>query len=71
MSKKLTDRQFVKEFTRVAARTLAKFPPQERIARLKSAERRLSRICGASSTSSNTLESRQTPLAARSLHEGH
>lgn len=67
--KKPTDKQFLREFTKMATKDLAKFLPEERLARLRSAERRLSKICGASSTSSHTAESRQSSLVARSRHE--
>lgn len=66
---KPTDEQFVREFARMVTEDLAKFSPEERMARLRAAERRLSEICGAPSTGSRTVEPYPTALIARTRHE--
>jgi hypothetical protein len=70
--KKISAREFNKDFTRIIAGHLVTLPAEEQDRRIRSAHRVVvSRFRGASSTKRGADETRQTPLAARTRHFGN
>ena len=68
-TKKISAREFSKEFTNIVAGHLATLPVEEQDRRIRSAHRVVvNRFRGTSSTKRGSDDTRQTPLAART-HE--